>query len=63
MVAFCSDIQTSTDIALCWRYILLVDFKIESVLFLIITSAGRKRKENFIMIDSHEEMGAATVDS
>ena len=46
MIASCSIVQTSTDIVLCWKYRVWVDFKIESVLFLIITSA---RKENSIM--------------
>ena len=62
MIDFCSAVQTSIHIALCLKYRFWVDFKIESVLFLIITSEGHG-KQNFIMIDSYEEMGAATVDS
>ena len=62
MIDFCSAVQTSIHIGLCLKYRFWVDFKIESVLFLIITSEGHG-KQNFIMIDSYEEMGAATVDS
>ena len=44
MIPFCSAVQTSTDIVLYWKYRLWVDFKTESVLFLIITSAGQEGK-------------------
>ena len=56
MIAFCSAVETSTDIVLCWKYRLWVDFKIETVLFLIITSAGQENKIYY------EEMGAITVE-
>ena len=56
MIAFCSAVETSTDIVLCWKYRLWVDFKIETVLFLIITSAGQENKIYY------EEMGAVTVE-
>ena len=44
MIAFCSAVQTSTDIALCWKYRFWLGFKIESVLFVILTSAGQEGK-------------------
>ena len=52
MIAFCSVVQTPTDIVLCWKYRLWVDFKIESVLFLIIISASQERKK-VIIFDSY----------
>ena len=57
MMAFCSIAQRLPLILLCDKR-----FQMESVLFLIITSASQERKYDFINIYSYEEMGAATVD-
>ena len=52
MIAFCSVVQTCTDIVLCWKYRLWVDFKIESALVLIIVLTSQERKK-VIILDSY----------
>ena len=65
MVSFCSAIwykgKASTDL-LFWKYRLWVDFKIESVFFLLFQKQT-KQKNKFLYIYSYEEIGRATVDS
>ena len=39
-----SFLLSPNDIALCWKYRFWLDFKIESVLFLIITLANQEKK-------------------
>ena len=56
MMAFCSIAQRLPLILLCDKR-----FQMESVLFLIITSASQERKYDFINIYSYEEMGVRVM--
>ena len=55
------DTKTSTGL-LFWKYRLWVDFKIESVFFLL-SQKQAKQKNKVLYIYNYEEIGRATVDS